>query len=230
MLNSTANAGRFILLWLLCPVIAIASFRFLFGGVAVTMPDFLYHAELRPLAFYTHITLASVALVLVPFQLWPGLRKRRINVHRVLGRVYGIAILAAGIGGFWIAATTKSGNVAATGFGLLAIVWIGTTAYGILLAMQGNVAAHQRWMVRSASLTMAAVTLRIYLGIGAVAGLSYDDIAGLLGWICWVPNLAVAEFIVRRKTQTREAKLASVPSSLTKGRSLSSVYNTQGQT
>lgn len=208
MLQSTANAGRFILLWLFCPVIALASFRFLFGGVAVTMPDFLYHAELRPVAFYTHVTLASVALALVPFQLWPRLRKTRIHVHRLLGRVYGIAVLAAGVGGFCIAVTTTSGNVAAWGFGLLAIVWIGTTAYGILLAMQGDIAAHQRWMIRSASLTMAAVSLRIYLGIGVVAGVSYDDIVGLLGWICWVPNLLVAEYIVCRSFADRPMKHA----------------------
>lgn len=197
MIKSTALATRFIVLWLLCPVIAIASFRFLFGGVAVTMPDFLYHAELHPLAFYSHIILASVALVLVPFQLWPGLRKKQTHIHRALGRIYGIAVLVAGIGGFWIAVTTKSGNAAAWGFGLLAIAWVGATSYGILLAMRGNLAAHQRWMIRSAALTMAAVTLRLYLGIGVAVGLSYQDIVGLLGWICWVPNLLAAEFIVR---------------------------------
>lgn len=206
MLKLTAITGRFILLWLLCPLIAIASFRFVFGGVAVTMPDFLYQAELRPLAFYTHIILASVALALVPFQLWPGLRKKRISLHRMLGRVYGLSILAAGMGGFWLAATTKSGNVAAVGFGLLALVWIATTAYGILLAIRGNVVAHQRWMIRSASLTMAAVTLRIGLGLGATAGLSYEEIAGLLGWMCWIPNLVIAEIIIRRASFKQRRK------------------------
>lgn len=201
-------ASRFILLWLLCPVIAAASFRFVFGGVATTMPDFVYHAEMRPLAFYSHIILASLALALVPFQVWAGLRKRRIHVHRALGRVYGIAILASGIGGFWLAVTTKSGGVAAWGFGLLAIVWIGTTSYGILLAMRGNPAAHQRWMVRSASLTMAAVTLRVYLGLAVVAGLSYEDVSGVLAWICWVPNLVVAEFIARQSIRKQRPAIA----------------------
>lgn len=208
MMKSAALASRFILLWLLCPVIAVASFRFLFGGVAITMPDFLYHAEMRPLAFYAHITLASVALALVPFQLWPGLRKRRIHVHRTLGRIYGIAILAAGTGGFWLAVTTKSGSVAAWGFALLAIVWVGTTCYGILLAMRGDVAAHQRWMIRSASLTMAAVTLRIYLGLAAAAGLSYQDVNGVIAWICWVPNIIASELIIRRSGQSRQVRRA----------------------
>ena len=202
-------ASRSILLWLLCPLIAAASFRFVFGGVATTMPDFVYHAEMRPLAFYSHIILASLALALVPLQLWPGLRKKRIQIHRAFGRVYGIAVLASGIGGFWLAVTTKSGGVAAWGFGLLAIVWIGTTSYGILLAMRGNPAAHQRWMIRSASLTMAAVTLRVYLGLAVVAGLSYEDVSGVLAWVCWVPNLAVAEFIARHSIRKRQMPIVS---------------------
>jgi hypothetical protein len=203
MIRSTGLACRVILLWLLCPLIAAASFRFLFGGVTVTMPDFVYHAQMRPIAFYAHITLASVALALVPFQLWPGLRKRRLHLHRMLGRIYGIAILVAGTGGFWLAVTTHSGAIAAWGFGLLAIAWVATTVFGILLAIRQNVAAHQRWMIRSASLTMAAVTLRIYLGLGVAAGLSYDDIVGFLAWGCWVPNLIAAEFIVWRGLQKR---------------------------
>lgn len=202
-------ASRFILLWLLCPLIVAASFRFVFGGVATTMPDFVYHAEMRPLAFYSHIILASLALALVPFQLWPGLRKKRIQVHRAFGRVYGITVLASGIGGFWLAATAELGDLAKWGFGLLAIVWIGTTSYGILLAMRGNPAAHQRWMIRSASLTMAAVTLRVYLGLAVVAGLSYEDVSGVLAWMCWVPNLVVAEFIARQSIRKRQMPIVS---------------------
>lgn len=210
--RSTFATSRFVLLWVLCPVVALATFRFLFGGVAATMGDFLYHAEMRPVAFYAHIVLASVALVLVPFQFWQGLRSRRIQIHRWLGRIYGISILASGSGGLWLAVTTESGNVAAWGFGLLAIAWVGTTAYGILLAMGRNVSAHQDWMIRSAALTMAAVTLRIHLGLGMVLGLDYGDIVSFLGWSCWVPNLLAAEFIVRRgrKRTLRRVAVASV--------------------
>lgn len=195
---SILNASRFILLWLLCPLIAIATFRFLFGGVALMMPDYVYHAELRPVAFYAHIVLASVALGLLPFQFRANLRQKRLRLHRWLGRIYGLSILASGAGGFCLAITTHSGSIAAWGFALLATVWVGTTGYGILLAMRHDVAAHRRWMTRSASLTMAAVTLRLYLGTGAVLGWSYEDIAGFLAWSCWLPNLVVAELIIRR--------------------------------
>ena len=206
--KATFATSRFVLLWVLCPLVALATFRFLFGGVAATMGDFLYHAEMRPVAFYAHIVLASVALALVPFQFWQALRSRQIQIHRWLGRIYGISILAAGWGGLWLAVTTESGSVAAWGFGLLAVAWVGATIWGILFATRRNLSAHRDWMIRSAALTMAAVTLRIYLGVGAVFGFSYGDIVGFLAWSCWVPNLLVAEFIVRRgrqRTRRRDA-------------------------
>jgi uncharacterized membrane protein len=197
-MKSPARAGRFALLWLLCPVIALASYRFLIGGVAMTMPDFLYHADLRPLAFYAHIILAPVALALVPFQLSAEFRRKRLETHRTLGRVYVVAVLLSGLSGLWLAFTTRSGDVAAWGFGLLSLAWIGTTVHGLLLAIQGDLAAHRRWMIRSTALTMAAVTLRLYLGLAVAAGFSYQDIVAALAWSCWVPNLLAAEFILRR--------------------------------
>ncbi|PKR91040.1 hypothetical protein CXZ10_00955 [Pleomorphomonas diazotrophica] len=208
-MRSTVLASGFVLLWLLCPIVAIATFRFLVGGVAITMPGFLYQAEMRPLAFYAHIVLGSVALGLVPFQFWQGLRFRQIRVHRWLGRAYGVSVLAGGTGGLWLAVTSRSGDVASWGFGLLAIAWVGATVCGILLAMGRNASAHRDWMIRSAALTIAAVTLRIYLGLGMLLGFSYEDIAGFLAWSCWVPNLIAAELILRHGRGRRRSPVAA---------------------
>lgn len=198
MTKSIFPASRFILLWLLCPLVALATFRVLFASPEVTMEGFLYHIELRPIAFYGHIFLASVALAVLPFQLWTQFRVKHLQLHRWIGRIYGLSIVVSGISGFWLAITTQSGAIAAWGFALLAVAWIYTTGYGILLAMNRDIVAHQRWMIRSAALTMAAVTLRIYLGTGILLGSSYGDIVGFLAWSCWVPNLIVAEFILLR--------------------------------
>lgn len=207
---SIAAIARLVLLWIACPLVAIASFRFLFGGVADTMPDFLYHSQLWPIAFYAHITLASLALALVPFQLWPGMR-RRLRLHRLLGRIYALAILASGLGGLWLAVTTRSGLAASLGFGALAIAWIGTTAIGVYLAMKRDIAAHRSWMLRSTALTMAAVTLRIHLLLSVLAGFSYEEVVGWLAWSCWLPNLLVAEIIARRAIRRMPARRADVP-------------------
>jgi uncharacterized membrane protein len=135
----------------------------------------------------------------VPFQFWPEMRRRRLQLHCLLGRIYAIAILFSGSGGFWLAITTQAGLAAALGFAALAIAWIGTTSVGVFLAMKGDMGGHRRWMLRSAGLTMAAVTLRLCLLLSMLGGLSYEDVSGLLAWACWVPNLIAAEFLAPRK-------------------------------
>lgn len=197
------TVSRFIVLWVLCPVVALATARVIFGGVAETMSDFLYHAELRAPAFYSHIILASVALALLPLQFSYKIRQRQMQVHRWLGRIYGASILLSGAGGLWLALTTESGAAAAWGFAILAIAWVGSTAIAVYHAMHRRIRSHQQWMIRSAALTMAAVSLRIHLGLGAALGHSYGEIAGLLAWSCWVPNLILAELLIRRQITPR---------------------------
>ena len=188
---------RTALLWVLSLGVALVSWRFMGGGVEATMEFVAYHAQLRPIAFFAHVIFAPVALALVPFQLWQGLRNRRPIVHRVLGRLYGLAILISGASGLWLAATTMAGPVAAFGFGLLAVLWLGTTGRGISLAIRGDRVAHRRWMIRSIALTLAAVTLRIQIPMGMMLDIPFDTAYPAIAWLCWVPNLIVAEMIVR---------------------------------
>jgi hypothetical protein len=62
-----------------------------------------------------------------------------------------------------------------------------------------NIAAHRDWMIRSYALTLAAVTLRIYLPASQIAGIDFMLAYPAIAWLCWVPNLAVAEWLVRSK-------------------------------
>jgi hypothetical protein len=52
-------------------------------------------------------------------------------------------------------------------------------------------------MIRSAALTLAAVTLRIYLPIGS-ATVGFEASYPIICWLAWVPNLMLAEWILRR--------------------------------
>lgn len=197
MLATGLTWGRTFLLWFLTLGVAIASWRFMIGGVEETMGFVAYHAQLRPIAFFGHVVLAPVALAMVPFQLWEGLRRDRPAVHRILGRVYGVSILIAGASGLWLAITTTAGTVAALGFGLLDIAWLGTTIWGIALAMKGDRAAHRRWMIRSIALTLAAVTLRIQIPVSMALDIPFATAYPVIAWLCWVPNVIVAEMVLR---------------------------------
>ena len=188
---------RLSLFWLLCFGIAVVSWRFIPLGVEAGMGFVAYHAELRPLAFFTHVGLAPVALILMPFQFLPRLRARRPRLHRWIGRSYGTAILLSGLGGLALALGTKAGPVAATGFGLLAVLWLATTAVGVWKARARDFAAHRQWMIRSAALTFAAVTLRLELPLLIASGLEFPTAYTTVAWLCWVPNLLAAEWMLR---------------------------------
>ncbi|MHC0054126.1 DUF2306 domain-containing protein [Actibacterium sp. D379-3] len=184
---------RRFLFWFLSLGVAIASWRFIVLGVPASMDFVAYHAIERKLAFFGHIIFAPVALALLPFQFRVTLRATRPAVHRWIGRAYGLAVLISGVGGLFLAFGTRAGPVAAAGFGLLAVLWLGCTGLGIAMARAGKAAQHRRWMIRSAALTFAAVTLRLYLPILIAGGLAFPAAYSIVAWLCWVPNLLVAE-------------------------------------
>lgn len=140
---------------------------------------------------------AATALLVGGFQFIPALRRRRA-LHRWLGRIYATGCVVGGFAGFAMAFGTTAGPVAGWGFGILAVIWIYVTGQGWLTARARRFDEHRRWMVRSFALTFAAVTLRLYLPIGVMAGLTFEQIYVATAWISWVPNLALAELYIRR--------------------------------
>ena len=190
-------------MWFLCLGVALFSWRFMVAGVEASMDFVAYHARLRPIAFYAHVTLAPVALALIPFQLWQRLRARRPAIHRLLGRLYGLAIMVSGSAGLWLALNTEAGPIAAWGFGLLAATWLVASGWGIALAMRGDRAAHERWMTRSIALTLSAVTLRLYIPLALSLEVPFATAYPAIAWLCWVPNLVIAELIIRSRAALR---------------------------
>lgn len=143
---------------------------------------------------YAHIFASAVALLLGPFQFLPGLRRRFVRLHRWMGRVYlGIGVLIGGVAGLYMATLAFGGIVAKLGFSLLALLWLFTGLRAFLSIRRGGVVEHRAWMVRNFSLTLAAVTLRILLPTSQIAGIPFELAYPAIAWLCWVPNLLVAE-------------------------------------
>lgn len=142
---------------------------------------------------------AATALLLGGFQFLPAVRRRR-TLHRWIGRVYATGCIVGGCAGFALAFGTTSGPIAGLGFGLLAPIWIYCTGQGWLTARARRFDEHRRWMIRSFALTFAAVTLRLYLPLGVMAGLTFHQIYVATAWISWIPNLIAAELYLRRET------------------------------
>lgn len=181
-----------------CVLVAAASLRFVPLGVEVSMPIMAHHLPGNALLLYSHIAVAPLVLALLPLQLSTRLRRRRPGLHRWLGRIYGAGILVSGIASIDLALKTTAGPVALSGFLLLAILWLAATGLGITAAIRRDIASHRCWMLRSAAMTFAAVTLRICLGLSKVAGLPIDLVYPAIAWLCWVPNLLVVEWYLHR--------------------------------
>ena len=153
--------------------------------------------------FYQHILLGGLALLTGWTQFSRKIRNKNLTLHRTIGKVYVIACLLSGCAGLYIAFYATGGLIASLGFGGLAIAWLVSTSKAFLLIRKKEIDAHQEWMVRSYSLTFAAVTLRIYLPLAQLAAISFVPAYLVISWLCWVPNLLVAEWMVRNLRASR---------------------------
>jgi hypothetical protein len=144
-----------------------------------------------PVAAPVHFIGGAIALFVGIFQVNPRLRARYLALHRWTGRVYLLAVAAAGTAGLAMAFASSAGRTARVGFALLAVFWLGASLVAYLRIRERKVRAHQEWMIRSYALTLAAVTLRIYLPLSLAAGVHFTVAYPAIAWLCWVPNLLV---------------------------------------
>lgn len=164
----------------------------------------LVHPEMRAsfnahrLAILTHIFGASLTLLLGPWQFVSALRTKHPALHRAMGRVYLVGgVGLGGLGGLAMAPHAFGGFVSTTGFGLLAALWLVTGAKAVHEARMRRFDEHRRWMVRNFALSFAAVTLRIWMGVGFASGVPFEVFYPWLAWLCWVPNVVVVERALR---------------------------------
>lgn len=176
--------------------IAGYAYHYLLPG-AFASPGIKQNPMVHPWLFI-HAGFAATALLVGPFQFLQSIRARRPRLHRWMGRIYLVACLFGGLAGLLLASGSTAGAMARAGFGLLAIIWLGTTGCAWNAAYRRRFDEHRRWMVRSFALTFAAVTLRLYLPIAAVAHLPFVEAYRAIAWLSWVPNLLAAELYLAR--------------------------------
>ena len=154
-------------------------------------------------AFYTHITFGGIALLLGWTQFSQKLRDRYLNTHRTIGKIYVGSVTLSSLAGFYIALFASGGITCTLGFGGLALAWLFTILMAYTRILKRDIKQHENWMIRNYALTFAAVTLRIYLPF-ATQLMHWDFITSyrIISWLCWVPNLIVAEMIINKRSRT----------------------------
>lgn len=193
----------------LCVSVALVSYRYLLD-LGPPLEIIASNLRARPWLMI-HVTFAATALLVAPFQFLPGIRARRPQLHRRLGRIYAIACLAGGVSGFVLALGASTGLISTAGFGALAVYWVVTTALAWRHARRRMFAQHRAWMIRSFALTFAAVTLRLYLPIALALPFPFENSYRVISFLCWVPNALLAEWYLRRVVgATRHGRMRDV--------------------
>ncbi|UYZ59872.1 DUF2306 domain-containing protein [Hymenobacter latericus] len=151
------------------------------------------------IGFYVHITTSLVALLVGLPQFFPRLMRHRRALHRRLGTVYVIIILAlAAPSGLILAQYANGGLVAKAGFTMQCVVWWLATWQAYRLARRRQWQPHTAWMVRAFAVTLAAMSLRLesyfmYYFLGTKPLETYLTVT----WLSWTGNLLVAEVLVQ---------------------------------
>ena len=175
-----------------------------YGAVAMVLslsgelPSMVHHFPDRTTAAAVHFGVGGFVLLIGPFQFLPRLRAKRPQIHRWTGRLYVAGCLASGVAALVLATHTITGGIATAGFSLLAIFWIISTSLAFVMALKGKFAEHRRWMIRSYALTLAAVTLRLYLPSSMALDIPFETAYPIISFACWVPNAVFAEWLLRR--------------------------------
>jgi uncharacterized membrane protein len=160
-----------------------------------------------PVPVAVHIISAVGYAVLGAFQFSAQLRRRRPRWHRMAGRVVVVLGLAVAVSAQWLTLLLPrqpgTGELAyvfrlAFGSGMAASIILGFTAI-----RRGDVTRHRAWMTRAYALALGAGTQLLTLGIGPALFGSNDITHDLSLGAAWVINLAVAEYIIRRRDSQR---------------------------
>jgi uncharacterized membrane protein len=193
-----------VLLLLGALVAAANAFWFTLGDGALNVDglhDSVQRARMFEIAVigYAHTLGGAIAALIGPFQFLGSMRARYPRLHVWLGRIYLTCVGVSALGGLYLSPNSEARNTLGIAFIALAIAWLYTGTKAYLTIRARDVEAHRRWMIRNYALTYAAVTLRFQMPLLiGVFGFSPMMALNIDGWLCWVPNLILAELWIRR--------------------------------
>ncbi|UUC45302.1 DUF2306 domain-containing protein [Flavobacterium cerinum] len=155
--------------------------------------------------FYIHVYSALFVLLAGYTQFSSSLLERFPKLHRISGKVYAfIVLLLAAPSGIFIGYYANGGLSSQIAFILLGLLWFFFTLKGIIAIRKKAIIAHRNFMLRSFALALSAITLRLWKVI--LVYLFHPnpmDVYQIIAWLGWIPNLILAEWLIRSKKQIK---------------------------
>ncbi|MCX2495711.1 DUF2306 domain-containing protein [Pedobacter sp. PF22-3] len=151
--------------------------------------------------FYVHVYSAIFVLLAGFTQFNPKILSRYPKIHQWLGYWYvGIVLFLAAPSGIFIGYFANGGLIAKTSFIILGFLWFWFTLKAVLFILKRKIIAHKKFMYRSFALAASAITLRLWKVI--LVYLFHPapmDVYQIIAWLGWIPNLLIAEWLIKRK-------------------------------
>jgi uncharacterized membrane protein len=150
-----------------------------------------------------HFVPALMFALILPFQLWPGSRRRFPRIHRLAGRVAAVAGAFFCLTGFVLPyvmpARPFSERAFMTTVSFLFAVLLGL---GVMAARRRDFVAHRRWMLRVTAFALGPLTQRAMFPFFAAAGIDgvprFWDLFMSAAWFSLVVNVVIVEWWIRR--------------------------------
>lgn len=160
----------------------------------------IYHLKYWRVSFYIHVFTSPVVIISGLFQFNRWILKNHARIHRISGYAYILTVIfITGPAAFIMSLWANGGRIAQLSFVLLSILWILYTFLAYHHVKKGSIDRHAKWMLRSYALTLSAVTLRFYAYLFDVFNLDLGpkETYILLAYIAWIPNLLIAEILIK---------------------------------
>lgn len=149
-------------------------------------------------AFYLHLLFGSIAtLVAIPL-FFSKLIPFKATLHKHLGKLYiGAILFVSGPTGLYLSFFAEGGQFATIGFILMSMAWMIPTYVAFQRIIQGDLQGHYNWIIRSYSMTLSGITLRLLTPIGSrYFEFDYETNFILSAYVPWIIHLLLGELLV----------------------------------
>lgn len=171
----------------------------------LTHPRHLHLVSIRWMLI-PHALAGTTATLIGPLQLSTRLRSRHLTLHRILGRVYVVAILIAAPLAIYIATINHQPAIFYTGTIVQSGSWIVTTLAAFLTARNRHIQQHRQWVVRSYAVTFTFILVRVLNPVPAWYNLSDDAFGAAILVIVFLALLIPDLAFHWRELTTRRAR------------------------
>ena len=194
----------------------------LMGGPEITANNARFVAS--PIPVTVHIVSVTLYSLIGALQFVPSLRRGRRSWHRIAGHILVPAGLLVALTGLWMSAFYPRPPGDGESLVVVRLIVGSAMLASIVLAVYAirrrDFASHGAWMTRAYAIALGAgtqvLTLLPWILLVGPTGAADELPKTVLMTAAWVINLAVAEYVIRRRVQrpnrrSTTAGLAPVP-------------------